>query len=229
MWSDRQLTEDADPAWTILVVEDQPLVQAWLRKLLDRAFPGSLVVTTDSVAAAVDLLENTIVNVAVIDLYLPDGSGVDVVREVMHRNLATKCVIIAIHDHEDYLIEAMKIGALGYLFKDQPTNVLNDQLRKIVEDVQPPLPPVGQELLQRPGKPKSGEPANIDASDTEALSAREQEVLTLIAKGLQVPQVARVLGITVNTASSHIKNIYRKCHISSRAEAALEAKRLGLV
>jgi DNA-binding NarL/FixJ family response regulator len=148
----------------------------------------------------------------------------------MHRNLATKCVIIAIHDHEDYLIEAMKIGVLGYLFKDQPAHVLTDQLRQIIEDIQPPLSPVGQELLQRPARSRAEDGAGVNgAGATEALSAREQEVLTLIAKGLQVPHVAKVLGITVNTASSHIKNIYRKCHISSRAEAALEAKRLGLV
>jgi DNA-binding NarL/FixJ family response regulator len=216
-----------------LIVEDHPLMQTWLSNTLDRVFPESVVVVAESVSGAIDILESTNIHVAVIDLHLPDGSGVDVVREVMHRNLSTKCVVVAVHDHEDYLVEAIKVGSLGYLMRDQPVDVLTGQLRDIVEGVQPMLAPIGQELLHRPARTNGhGSAALAPAQEGhggESLSAREQEVLTLIAKGLPVPHVAQVLGITVNTASSHIKNIYRKCHISSRAEAALEAKRLGLV
>jgi DNA-binding NarL/FixJ family response regulator len=220
---------------TVMMVEDEAVSRVWLDSLIGEVFPDASLITVTTVQEAVDTLSSRPIDVALVDLGLPDGSGVQVIRRLARLNPLALSIVVTGFDDDEHVLEAIQAGAQGYLLKTQPADVVIGQLRLLAEGIPQLSPSVARRLLQyfsgaqRDPAPR---PAERDAALDDQLlplSAREQEVLMLIAKGLQIAQVAQALGITANTVCSHIKNIYRKRSVSSRAEAALEARRLGLI
>ncbi|MES0873429.1 response regulator transcription factor [Sinimarinibacterium thermocellulolyticum] len=204
------------------VVEDLSAPAQWLQDILAAAFPGLTVHHAGSLAAARGLLRAYVPDIALIDLGLPDGSGVELIRELTPHQC--QCVVTTIYADDRHLFPALRAGASGYLLKDQPTDKVVRALRGIVSGEPPLSPVIAQRLLRFFGGAVGG------ADDGSAkLSNRERETLVLIAKGYRLPEVASQLGVSRNTAAGFIKAIYRKLDISSRAEATLEAARMGLV
>ena len=158
---------------------------------------------------------------ALIDLGLPDGSGIELISELNRRSPATLCIITTIYDDDQHLFPALRAGAQGYVLKEQRWQQLAVLLSGIAEGRPPLSPPIARKLLGyfRPAPP----------SVSDALTQREAEVLSLIAKGVTQAEAARVLGISPHTVCGYVKEIYRKLNVSSRAEAALSAQKLGLV
>ncbi|MFC4251325.1 response regulator [Sinimarinibacterium flocculans] len=204
------------------VVEDLKAPAQWLQEILAEAFPDLRVHHADSLANARTLLRQHPPDIALIDLGLPDGSGVELIRDLAPRGC--QCVVTTIYADDHHLFPALRAGACGYLLKDQPGDKVVHALRGIVAG-EPPLSPVIAQRLLR----VFGAPANPAERIDARLSNREHETLTLIAKGFRLPEVAAQLGVSRNTAAGFIKAIYRKLDISSRAEATLEATRMGLV
>ncbi|HCO43741.1 MAG: response regulator [Sinimarinibacterium flocculans] len=204
------------------VVEDLKAPAQWLQEILAEAFPDLRVHHADSLANARTLLRQHPPDIALIDLGLPDGSGVELIRDLAPRGC--QCVVTTIYADDHHLFPALRAGACGYLLKDQPGDKVVHALRGIVAG-EPPLSPVIAQRLLR----VFGAPANPAERIDARLSNRERETLTLIAKGFRLPEVAAQLGVSRNTAAGFIKAIYRKLDISSRAEATLEATRMGLV
>jgi DNA-binding NarL/FixJ family response regulator len=204
------------------VVEDLKAPAQWLQEILVTAFPGLTVHPADSLATARKLARLHPPDIALIDLGLPDGSGVELIRELAPRRC--QCVVTTIYADDHHLFPALRAGACGYLLKDQPTEKVVHALQGIIAGEPPLSPVIAQRLLRAFGGPG-------DASDegSAKLSNRERETLVLIAKGFRLPEVAAQLGVSRNTAAGFIKGIYRKLDISSRAEATLEATRMGLV
>src|SRR5690606_24228873 len=160
---------------------------------------------------------------AVVDLGLPDGSGVDIVRRLAGDMPTTLCVVATIYDDDAHLFEAIAAGAQGYVLKDEDASRVVALLGRI-ESGEPPLSPsIARRIL---GHFRGVGPVPVE--DDAALSARETEVLTLIAKGLTVAETARMIGLKPQTVASYLKTIYSKLNVSSRAEATLEAVRRGL-
>lgn len=220
---------------TVMMVEDEAVSRVWLDGLIGEVFPQASLIAVDTVHDALATLSSRPIDVALVDLGLPDGSGVQVIRRLAQTNPLTLSIVITGFDDDEHVLEAIQAGAQGYLLKTQPADVVVEQLRLLAEGVPQLSPSVARRLLQyfsgaqREPAPEPPRPTAGAEDDLLPLSAREEEVLMLIAKGLQIAQVAQALGITANTVCSHIKNIYRKRSVSSRAEAALEAKRLGLI
>jgi len=206
-----------------LIVEDHDDARRWLKDLVHEAFPESEVVEAATLAQANDRLKGRTVSLAVIDINLPDGSGIELVRTLSEHSPQTYTVIATIYDDDDHLFAALQAGAQGYLLKEQPHARLLEQLRGIMRDEPPLSPAVARRILRHFQTEATGN------QDEAALSEREREVLTLVAKGLSRSDISELLGITANTAAGYIKAIYRKLNISSRAEAVLEAVRMGLV
>lgn len=204
------------------MVEDLKAPAQWLQEILAEAFPDLRVHHADSLANARTLLRQHPPDIALIDLGLPDGSGVELIRDLTPRGC--QCVVTTIYADDHHLFPALRAGACGYLLKDQPGDKVVHALRGIVAG-EPPLSPVIAQRLLR----VFGAPANPAERIDARLSNRERETLTLIAKGFRLPEVAAQLGVSRNTAAGFIKAIYRKLDISSRAEATLEATRMGLV
>lgn len=209
---------------TSLILEDVPAIRDWFGGLLHELFPGIAVQAASTLAQARRLLaDGTLPNLALVDLGLPDGSGTDLIRTLAQPPHACIIVVTTLFADDEHLFPALRAGAHGYLLKDQPRERIVAALEGILRGEPALSPAIAQRLLRAFNTP------DTDTGDAPALTPREREVLTLIAKGSRLPDVVQRLGISRHTASDHIKNIYRKLEVSSRAEATLKAVRLGLV
>jgi len=207
-----------------LLVEDQPTTREWMRGVLQRAFPGIEIATTASLKATHAWLDRNGEGLwlAILDLGLPDGSGIDIVRRLQADFPTVLPVVATIYDDETHLFDAIAAGARGYVLKDEEADFLVGYLQRI-ERGEPPLSPsIALRMLAHFRAPAARR------DDEAGLSPRETEVLTLLARGLTVAEAARRLGLQPQTVASYVKVIYQKLCISSRAEATREAIRRGL-
>lgn len=220
-----------------LIVEDQADTREWLVRMLGMAFDGIEISEAATRQAAFDWIRSRAPrgaasddvssrDVALIDLGLPDGSGIDLIRLLADQYPRVLPVVTTIYDDDEHLFEAIAAGAKGYLLKDQHADTFVNYLHRI-ELGEPPLSPlIAQRMLAHFAKRR--EP-DIDSGAEASLTARELDVLRLLGRGLRVAEAARVLGLTPHTVAGYVKTVYRKLNISSRAEAAVEAVRRGLV
>lgn len=205
-----------------LILEDIEEMQGWHAAILEEVYPGIVCHKASSVAAAKDLIDVERFDIALFDLALPDGSGCEAIRHLRMRQEQALGVVITIFDDDQHLFPALQAGAQGYLLKDQTRDQFIARLRNITGGEPPLSPSISRRLLahfERQAQP---------AADT-VLTKREKEVLQLISKGFTLPKVADMLAISRNTAAGYVKSIYRKLNISTRAEAAMEASRIGLI
>ena len=240
----------------VLILEDNPVARSFLTRVVRESFSDALVITeagdletarhhigplTDA-AHSVDPFK-----LILVDLELPDGNGMELLAELIHYP-ATK-IVTTLYSDDDHLFPALQCGADGYLLKEDRFEVLVEELQKIVRG-QPPLSPaIARRLLthfrhggRADGRaPDSGftMPADFVTTsapvpigkvpDHERLTPRESEVLTYLSKGFTIKEIASLMGIKWFTVNDHIKSIYKKLNVSSRAEAAVLATKQGLV
>lgn len=202
-----------------LVVDDLAASRAWLGESLELAYPGIAIASAGSLAEARMQLQPP-PQLALIDLGLPDGSGLRLIEALQPDGCC--CIVTTVFDDDAHLFPALHAGAAGYVLKDQSRDQLAVMLRGIAGG-QPALSPSIARRLLRHFQPVA------TAAPAAALTARETEVLRLIAKGHTVADVARLLQLSPHTVSGYLKDIYRKLSVSTRAEAALEAARRGLI
>ena len=207
-----------------LLIEDQPTTRDWMLGVLETAFPGIQISTAGTLKAANAWLDvhGDVLWLAIVDLGLPDGSGIDIVHRLQTRHPDMLSIVATIYDDDAHLFDAIAAGARGYVLKDEEAALLVGYLQRI-ERGEPPLSPsIALRLLSHFRAPAA-------KSDDEAgLSPRETEVLTLLARGMTVAEAARRLGLQPQTVPSYVKVIYQKLCVSSRAEATREAIRRGL-
>lgn len=190
-------------------------------------FPGIVLQARATLAGALALLRNGFrPQLAIVDLGLPDGSGLDLLRALPAVAPGCIAVVATIYADDGHLFPALRAGAAGYLLKDEPAERFEAALRGIVDGEPPLSPSIARRVLRTFAE---APPAVAGADEDAHLTPRERETLMLIGKGYKLPEVATALGVTRASAATYIKTIYRKLAISSRAEAALVASRLGLV
>jgi DNA-binding NarL/FixJ family response regulator len=165
------------------------------------------------------------VDVLLVDLGLPDGSGIDLIREVHRSHLETEIMVVTVFGDEAHVMASIEAGATGYLLKRDLPRLLTATVLELRAGGSPISPVIARQLLNRFVKPPAAAPGGEDCG----LSGREREVLTFIAKGFTVLEIAGMLGLSAHTVGTHVKRIYRKLAVHSRAEALYEAGRLGLL
>ena len=212
---------------TALLLEDMPESQEMLREVAQTAFPGIRVNCAADVSSALELIQRFEFDLALIDLSLPDGNGTTIIEAMAKRFPRCTIVVATIFDDDAHLFPALRAGAQGYLLKDHNPEQLIKQLRGISEGTPPLSPSVARRLLDHFHE-KSDANNDKDAGEF-LLTQREREVLVQLARGFSITDIATLMGISRHTVGDHVKNIYRKLNISSRAEAALQAKNMGLV
>ncbi|MCB2002913.1 MAG: response regulator transcription factor [Rhodoferax sp.] len=226
-----------------LIVEDLDEPRQWLAELLPRALPEVRQVdTAASLAHARERMADFAYGLALVDWGLPDGNSEELISELVAARPGAAVIVATIHDNDTHVFPALRAGATGYILKSQPSTVVVSQLQRIRLGEPALSPSIALRLLQhfrdlpdaaaRPGSMGRPPPADAAADADEPqrqLTEREVDVLRLIGKGYKVPEAAGLLGISAHTVTSYVRDIYRKLDISSRAEAAVEAARRGLV
>ena len=214
-----------------LVVEDLDEPRRWLVELLPRALPS--VVRVDAAASleqAHTLMRTHNYDLALLDWHLPDGTSEGLIAEIVTAHPGATVIVATIHDDEMHVFPALRAGATGYILKSQPESVVMAQLKRI-EMGEPALSPsIALRMLRHFSTATRGTQPAANSTELQVkLTEREADVLRLIGKGYRATEVAPLLGLTSSTVSSYVRDIYRKLGISSRAEAATEAIRRGLV
>ena len=213
-----------------LIVEDLPEIRVWLGDALHDAFPGIEAVTVGRRDEALREIPANLFDLALIDLGLPDGSGIDVVGALHTHQPQALPVVVTIYDDDDHLFPALQAGAFGYLLKEQARETLVAQLLRITRGEPPLSPSIARRMLGYFAEAANRRTAIVQRLEEEVrLTDRETEVLQRVAKGFTLPEIAQQFGLSRHTIADYIKQIYRKLNVSSRAEAALEAARRGLV
>ncbi|GIT92203.1 hypothetical protein JANAI62_26610 [Jannaschia pagri] len=203
-----------------LIVEDIVETRGWLADLIEQAWPGCTVHLANSLGQARPLLSDGL-DLALIDLNLPDGSGLDLLRDIKRDHLGVLCVVTTVMADDATVVAALSAGADGYLLKENPAGVLTRQLMQISHGVPALSPSIARRIMDHF---RLTGPVGIDTRLTD----RERDVLALIGRGLRTGEVAAELGLAETTVAGYIKAVYRKLGISSRAEAAWHATRMGL-
>ncbi len=209
----------------ILLLEDLPEIRVWLRKLVLQVFPTAQISESARVHDALSLVSAVKFDLALIDLGLPDGSGVDVVTKLRDVQPDAQSVVVTIHDDDEHLFPALQAGAFGYILKEQPRELITEQLQRISQGEPPLSPSIARRVMAYFSAKSKPQPS---ALPHVSLTERESEVLLRVAKGYTLPEIGVQLGLSRHTIADYVKQIYRKLNVSSRAEAALEAQRMGL-
>ena len=211
----------------ILLLEDLPEIRTWLKVLINQVFPQSQIHEAARVHDALELVSAVKFSLALCDLGLPDGSGVDVVAALREHQPECQSVVVTIHDDDDHLFPALQAGAFGYLLKEQARELIAEQLKRMSQGEPPLSPSIARRVISHFASQtrQQERPQNIPHV---SLTERENEVLLRVAKGFTLPEIGVQLNLSRHTIADYVKQIYRKLNVSSRAEAALEAQRLGL-
>ena len=242
----------------VLIVEDNPVARSFLARVVRESFSDQLLITeaSDLESARRQIRDSQtgptaagephqVFKLMMVDLELPDGNGMELLAE-LSQYPATK-IVTTLYSDDEHLFPALQCGADGYLLKEDRFEVLVEELQKIVRG-QPPLSPAiarrllthfrqgrasaSPSALNAPSGFQSSRPSPVEhpaPNDHDRLTPRESEVLTYLSKGFTIKEIANLMGIKWFTVNDHIKSIYKKLNVSSRAEAAVLASKQGLV
>ena len=206
----------------VLLVEDDRHTRDWLAAVLARQPGAEAPVCFGTAGQALGWLKANKPDIVLIDLGLPDLPGTEVIRYAATRWPDCDILVITMFGDEAHVVAALEAGASGYLLKDSSLDDICDHLQCMRQGGSPLTPRIARMLIrqqQRGLRPLVPEPAMAPA---DALSQREHDVLTGIAKGFSYAEVAGALGLSTNTVRSHIKRIYQKLAVNSRSEAVYE-------
>jgi DNA-binding NarL/FixJ family response regulator len=209
-----------DTAITLLVVDDHPVVRDGLRGMFESA-PGFTVLgEAANGVEAVALATSLDPDVVLMDLRMPGGNGVEAIAELTRRGARAKVLVLTTYDTDSDTLPAIEAGATGYLLKDAPREELFTAVRAAAQGRTVLSPAVASRLVSAVRAP---------ASTQDSLSAREREVLALVAKGTSNREIARVLFISEATVKTHLTHLYAKLGVKDRAAAVAVAYDRGIL
>ena len=233
--------------WRVLVVEDDPDMREFFAASVTRCPELDLAASLGTVAEAMAWLiepENRL-DVLLTDLGLPDGSGLQVIRQAIRLHPACEPLVISMFGDEDNVLASIEAGALGYIHKDSAPDDIARTILDMRAGASPISPMIARRILSKYRLQQAQpHPNELATPDTPAratpptpqelvsgsfLTPREQEVLALIARGFSYSEIARLQSLTVHTVRTHIKNMYAKLSVHSKTEAVFEATRMGLL
>ncbi|GAB1257480.1 response regulator transcription factor [Aurantivibrio plasticivorans] len=210
---------------TVAIVEDNQATRERLAEVIFRSNEFHLSGVAQNCAEARQLIADTKPRVLLVDLGLPDGSGIDLIKETQALSPKSEIVVITIFGDEKHVVSAIEAGASGYLLKDHEANHILNSIRQLLDGGSPISPSIARHLLKRFRAPTD----NNGDDEAPKLTSREEEVLNLVAKGFTYAEIGNMLTMSTHTVTSHVKHIYRKLSVNSRGQAVFEAMQLGLI
>ena len=192
----------------ILLLEDLPEIRAWLKALALQVFPDAQISEASRIHDALELVNAVRFDVAMLDLGLPDGSGVEVVQALREKQPEAQSVVVTIHEDDDHLFPALQAGAFGYLLKEQSREQLSEQLQRISQGEPPLSPSIARRVIQyfttqARQQQHMSEPDNV--TPHVQLTDRENEVLLRVAKGFTLPEIGVQLNLSRHTIADYVK------------------------
>ncbi|MFE4678383.1 response regulator [Streptomyces sp. NPDC056721] len=212
----------SDSLISLLIVDDHPVVRDGLRGMFESAGDFTVLGEASNGVEAVELTARLDPDVVLMDLRMPGGNGVDAIKELTRRGARSRVLVLTTYDTDSDTLPAIEAGATGYLLKDAPREELFTAVRAAADGRTVLSPAVASRLVTAVRTPAA--PAD------EPLSAREREVLALVAKGTSNKEIARVLFISEATVKTHLTHVYGKLGVKDRAAAvavAYDRKILG--
>jgi len=210
-----------------MIVEDEPAFLNRFCQIVASDPELELFAAVRDGASARDLLARAAPDVLLVDLGLPDISGIEIIRETARRYPDTDTMVVSVFGDEEHVLASIEAGATGYLLKDSLPQELTDSIKELRAGGSPISPIIARQLLKKLRGPFDTAPAS--AKDHAGLAARESEILCLIAKGFSFGEIAQLLQISPHTVTTYVKKIYQKLAVHSRGEAVYEASKMGLI
>ena len=209
----------------VIMIDDHALFRVGLQGLLEQRGIEVIAATSEG-NAGIELAEKMQPDIILLDLRMPDMSGLEVLQKIKDKKISIPVVMLTTSNEEKDLVEALRKGAQGYLLKDMEP----DELVSALRDIEKGKNVVAQELTDVLARMVQGDPIEEDKKEKpfSALTPRELEILCLLADGQSNKVIARNLGISDGTVKLHVKAILRKLEVHSRVEAAVIAVEQGL-
>ena len=245
MEGEAALGERTEPA-RLLLADDHDLVRDGFHRMLGREPDLEVVGEASNGREAVELCRSLRPDLVLMDVRMPEMDGLEATRAIKAERPEVSVLVVSTHENPDYLFEALKAGAAGYVLKDAPKRRLVDAVRRVLNGESPLNQELAARLIQRLAKEMAARPAQPAptthpptakpptakppaAATAGELTPRELEVVGLLAWGWTNPQVAQALNISRGTAKVHVERIIRKLGVSDRTQAVVRALELGLI
>ena len=217
-------------------VEDDVVFQHALSDAIQNAPDMALAWVAPTRLQGLLALKGDPVDVLLVDLGLPDGSGIDIIRAAHTRWPSCNIMVSTVFGDELHVMQSLEAGAAGYLLKDSAPHGLLAEIRSLHQGGSPISPLIARQILLRfrrqdtPPSPSNLMPLEHSGVRSQvALSAREQQVLEFITKGFTLPEIATLMAISRHTVQTFVRRIYSKLQVNSKVEAIYEARHQGLI
>ncbi len=208
----------------VMLVDDHALFRQGLRRLLEDQPDFEIVGEAATGREAVERASEIMPDVILMDIYMPEGDGLEATRAIRARLPYARIVMLTVSDEDHNLFEAIKVGAHGYVLKKIEPRELYETVRSAARGEAPLSPQMAPRLIAEFARLAS----QGGGSEVDALTPREHDVLAAVAQGLSNKEIAASLGLSEYTVRNHLRNIMEKLHLRNRTEAATFAFRSGL-
>lgn len=213
----------------IVLVDDTSMFRDGLQLVIERQGDMTVVGQASDGAESLAVVEQTQPDIVLMDVRMPVMGGVEATRRIRTLVPGAQVLVLTTYADDEYIVEALKAGAVGYLLKDMRSIDLIQAIRAVHQGGLLILPPVAARLLSESSKRSAQSPAEPDAARLEDLTPRESEILRLVAQGMTNREIADRLHLTEGTVKNHMSAVYAKLHARDRAQAVSFAMRQGLL
>ncbi len=204
----------------VLIADDHTMVRQGLKQILELENDMTVIAQAPNGEEAIKLAKECNPDVILMDINMPGMNGLQAIKEMKDGNIPSKIIVLTIHEDREYLFKTLQMGAEGYVLKDAEPSVLLEAIRS-VNSGQPYIQAnMTRELVREFNKITLHDKAKTEENN---LTAREVEVLELIAEGMINKEIAKRLYISEKTVKNHVSNIFRKLNVSDRTQAAIYA------
>jgi DNA-binding NarL/FixJ family response regulator len=218
----------------VVVADDHVLIREGFRTILSKEADLEVVDEAETGREALDLCRSLRPDLVLMDVRMPEMDGLAATRAIKAERPSTSVLILTTFENPDYLFEAIKSGAVGYVLKDATKGEILGAVRGVLSGDAPLNQNLSLQLLQRLILEHQQEPRSPSREEKEqekireSLTARELEILELLVQGQSNQDIARILSVSLSTVKTHIQHIIAKLEVSDRTQAAVRAIRLGL-
>ncbi|MGA2765587.1 MAG: response regulator transcription factor [Spirochaetia bacterium] len=220
--STRPKKAPTQPQIRVVLADDHTVVRQGIRRILETVRDIHVVAEAGDGSQAIEAIAEAKPDVAVLDIRMPKASGIDVTRWVRENAPSTAVLVLSAYDDDPYVLAVLEAGANGYVLKNADAEDIIRAVRAVHEGKSALDPEIAKRILRRVSSPgETGTP--------EPLTARERQVLALVAKGQTNKAIGSALGISSRTIQGHLAKIFAKLQVESRTEAVMRGVSLGLL